>query len=77
MNCVVRSLLLSFPRQGRKVWKGNEGKNRVEKGRGQEEGEGGRWDIWGLISFIPDAGLVLVLMNYFTILNCHQFKCLI
>ena len=75
MNRVVHSLL-SLPRQGREVWKGNEGKNRVQKGREQEEGEGCRW-IWERTGLTPHAGLVLVLLNHFPILNCHQYKHLI
>lgn len=76
LGCSV-SAQPSQTRGGWEVWKRNEGKNRVKKGREQEEGEGGRLDIWELTSLTPHAGLVLVLLNYFPILNCHQYKHLI
>lgn len=44
------------------------------KKREKGEGEGGKRDIQGLTSLTPHAGLVLVIFNYFTILNCHQCK---
>lgn len=58
---VLYSLCSAFPDKARKS-----GKEKKEKQSGEREGTGGRLDIWGLISFTPKAGLVLILLNYFT-----------
>ena len=52
-----------------------------KKQSAERKGTGGRWgmqmDIWERTGLTPHAGLVLVLLNHFPILNCHQYKHLI
>lgn len=59
MNCVVQSLLnLACQKE---VWKGGKGNG----GGQQEEDDGEQRVIWGLTTFIPQAGPVLVLLELF------------